>query len=219
MAAERYLLLVALAGAAWAAANSNHCQHDIDCSLNGVCQVDGSCQCDPWWSGDDCGKLSFEPNSAFVLYNTNRSTSSWGGSVKNLTSAEGGERYILYAAEFANGCSLGQWSPTSTVILAESTQYTGPFEKLGEVLGPFHHNPTVVQHPDGHWLMFVIGHNYDGPLPNCRNKTAPADPHSHTDRIAIVDPAPGNNESNITLFWADRPDSTEWHRVGVYVRV
>ena len=37
------------------------CQTDNDCSLNGLCNSQQVCDCDPSWSGDECEILNFEP--------------------------------------------------------------------------------------------------------------------------------------------------------------
>lgn len=50
-----------------------------DCSLNGDC-VDGSCVCDPWWSGSaTCDVLAINPANKSEGYH-NATYASWGGS-------------------------------------------------------------------------------------------------------------------------------------------
>ncbi len=40
------------------------CYTDADCSLGGVCVDpvdDGSCLCDPWWTGEFCDLVNVQP--------------------------------------------------------------------------------------------------------------------------------------------------------------
>ena len=54
-------------------------------------------------------------------------------------------------------CNLGAWSSNSEVIHATSSSPTGPFKMQDVALPPWHHNPQVMLHPDGHWLLYTIG--------------------------------------------------------------
>lgn len=178
------------------------CSNDEDCNLNGVC-ASGSCSCDAAWTGGDCGVLNVQANSAHRLYPSHEDdVSSWGGLP---VWDEESKMYHLFGSEFANSCSLGQWSPNSQVIRATSKTLFGPYQKQEVVLEPFHHNPTLTRASDGTWLLYVIGRHVEpDKLRNC----------SHSLPQQLSDPAPGNMESNITLF-ASRSVLGPWARVGV----
>ncbi len=139
------------------------CITDDDCNLNGVCISDSDsseryCSCDAAWIGTDCGVLNVVENSARRIYpgpstddNISESNiSSWGGLP---VWDEETQMYHLFVSEFANACSLGQWSPNSQVIRATSKSLFGPYVKKEVVLEPFHHNPTITQASDGKSLF------------------------------------------------------------------
>ena len=108
MAALVALLLGVAAAAAATAAAGAMCPDD--CSLNGVCQPDGTCACDEPWSGDSCGVIDVlpaQPGSLYGYYGS-PNVSSWGG---NAVRDDGGT-YHLYVAEMASG-GLGGWGSQS----------------------------------------------------------------------------------------------------------
>ena len=57
----------------------------------------------------------------------------------------------------ASGKLLSSWSTASYVVRAVASAPTGPFTAVQDVLPVFHHNPQVVRHPDGTFLLFTIG--------------------------------------------------------------
>ena len=126
------------------------CTADLDCSLNGAC-VSGACVCDGGWRGDACDQLRFGPASREGGLH-NATMASWGG---NAIWAEG--RYHMFAAAMANECGLEAWGSNSYVVRAEAAALVGPFEAKEAVVGPFAHNPTVRQLPDGSVLLYMIG--------------------------------------------------------------
>eukprot|EP00927_Polykrikos_kofoidii_P051277 TRINITY_DN45067_c0_g1_i1.p1 TRINITY_DN45067_c0_g1~~TRINITY_DN45067_c0_g1_i1.p1 ORF type:complete len:421 (-),score=51.22 TRINITY_DN45067_c0_g1_i1:198-1412(-) len=182
-----------LVGLGWA------CHSDEDCNLNGVCNDAGACVCDPAWTGSDCGILDVVPNSATRIYSDDDDVSSWGGLP---VWDDETQLYHLFASEFANGCSLGQWSPNSQVVRATSAELMGPYERQEVVLPPFHHNPTLIRAADGTWLIYAIGREVPaGSVKNCSGSLG-------------GDPAPGNRESNITA-WSSTSILGPWNRIGV----
>ena len=177
------------------------CTSNVHCSLNGVC-VGGACKCDAAWEGSSCEHMAFGDKSGFRLYDRTGSpdnTSSWGG----LPVRDEKGLWHLFAAEFVNHCGLGQWSPNSRVIRASSQKLSGPYTFVQEVLKPFHHNPTVMRAHDGTYLLFVIGRDVE---PNFV---------SNCTQTHVADPAPGNRESNISLFHSKTLDAPSWSSAGV----
>ena len=87
----------------------------------------------------------------------NTSLDTWGGSVI----ADDVGRYHLFAAAMAGGCSLGQWATNSFVMHSVAETPTGPFARApgaaGTAVGLWAHNPQVVRHTDGTFLLFSIG--------------------------------------------------------------
>jgi len=65
--------------------------------------------------------------------------------------------YHLFAASFINGCGLDGWSCNGVVVHATSTTPEGPYTFSDLALNAYQHNPHVVKHPDGTYLLFGIG--------------------------------------------------------------
>ena len=89
----------------------------------------------------------------------NVTLSSWGG---NALKAKDG-KYHGYFAAMRNPpgskgiCNLGAWTSNSEVIHAVSDSAAGPFKMKDVALPPWHHNPQIMLHPDGTFLLFTIG--------------------------------------------------------------
>ena len=84
------------------------CKTDLDCSLNGGCQLPaGLCACQPQWVGPECGALNLVPVSSApsgkrdANASTGRRISSWGGSVQYGAVGGGNSdhKYHMWAAE------------------------------------------------------------------------------------------------------------------------
>ncbi|KAL7954142.1 hypothetical protein V8C34DRAFT_320206 [Trichoderma compactum] len=122
-----------------------------------LCQG-GVCQCDPAWTGTDCGVLDIRPAKRNSGYNlTPEGTSSCCSKI--IQDPTESDLYHLFASEFTHGCGLDYWAPYSRIIRAESrTGPAGPYKFAAEVVGTFAHNPTVVySHADKEWLLYYIG--------------------------------------------------------------
>ncbi|KAK2768156.1 hypothetical protein FQN54_000008 [Arachnomyces sp. PD_36] len=152
------------------------CETDEDCSLNGVCsrQPGGydrnqtqTCECDPGWFGEDCGHLDLAPATKLNGYNHTDATSpdhfgdygnsSWGGQI--MQDSENPKLFHLFTSQFAHGCGLSGWRPSSFIIRAESTTGPqGPYHYAQTVTEPFRHNPQVLWSPaDEKYLLYSIG--------------------------------------------------------------
>lgn len=136
-------------------AGGGSCATSADCWGGGSC-ADGLCVCDAWWMGDNCQLLALRPAappSMQAYRRWNNKISSWGGSPLKT----GNSSYHMYLSEFADGCGLSSWLQKSTVVHATATNPEGPYERQEVVIGQFHHNPVVVEMPNGKFLMMVIG--------------------------------------------------------------
>lgn len=154
------------------------CQTDEDCSLNGLCvpKVDHcpvgkkprkTCQCDPGWFGDDCGRLDLAPATKGFGYNQTlavnpgdfgtHGNASWGGRI--LQDRQDPKLFHLFTSQFSDGCGLSGWRPHSVVIRAESrVGPQGPYEYAQTVTSKFRHNPDVFYSPaDDKYLLYTIG--------------------------------------------------------------
>ncbi|KAF4986331.1 hypothetical protein FDECE_16005 [Fusarium decemcellulare] len=154
--------LLPLAAAACLAHLTLACQTDEDCTLNGICSANGkaqaACVCDAGWRGSDCSALDLRPAKRASGYNrTEEGISSWGGTIVRDRQDPG--LFHLILAEFANNCGLDYWSPYSKIVRAESrTGPEGPYKFMGDVVGTFSHNPTVIwSQSDSKYLMYYIG--------------------------------------------------------------
>lgn len=150
-----------------------------DCSLAGACGSDGTCVCDPPFTGLDCATLNLGPaRSGRALFRQN--ASSWGGSPIALRHATSGVRYFMYVATMANGCGLNSWTCNSQCAVAVADTPEGPYELApGPAAVPaFCHNPSAHVTPDGKIVIFHIGSDtpHDGVLPmHCQSGNGSTD--------------------------------------------
>ena len=123
------------------------CQSDLDCRLLGVCR-EGSCQCDPGWSGSDCGTAKLMPfeNAGYI----NASGYSWGG---NAIQAPDG-RWHLFFSELSHECPLALFRNVSMISHAMSESLTGNFTLVERIRAPFAHNAAPVQLPGGGIVIY-----------------------------------------------------------------
>ena len=155
----------ALFGAVSLVSAAGACTDDFDCSLAGSC-VNGKCECQAWTKGDDCAALNLAPlSSADAVRPIVEPTSPpgnwtrWGGSV--VHDADGDGMYHMFAAEMAEGCTLGVWTFKSQVMHATSSSATGPFTRVGVAIPSEAHNPVLTRDPsDGTWLIWTCGCPY-----------------------------------------------------------
>ncbi len=139
------------------------CNSDWDCSLAGICNSDGVCECDPWADGVDCSYLKFQPVDRSRLGYIHEKHTSWGGSI--IQSSDGS--YHMYVSEILCKvdpdirvrCGLSSWQTHSRVVKAKSYDIDGPYRRLDSdvLLHPEHHNPTIHKSPKtGKWHLFTI---------------------------------------------------------------
>lgn len=168
-------LLHLLSLAVWAAVTVDvqACVVDDDCSLNGRCvsgnktNTSSDCQCDLGWSGSDCGRLDLAPATRYTGFNNtnftsqdhynNRGNSSWGGQI--VQDQDDPKLFHLLYDQFAHGCGLSGWRPTSFIARAESTSGPqGPYLWKQNVTSSFRHNAYVYWSPaDDKYLLWSIG--------------------------------------------------------------
>jgi hypothetical protein len=175
------LLRISVAGAAVLGA-AKACETDDDCSLNGICvplsesatsglgtiyNVTNTCDCDPGWFGDDCGRLDLAPATRGTGYNYTTTknaddfgsygNSSWCGSIVQDPTEK--ELFHMFISQFAHGCGLSGWRPSSFIVRAESrTGPQGPYHYADAVSKPFRHNTYAFYSPaDQKYLLYSIG--------------------------------------------------------------
>ena len=182
------------------------CIGDEVCSLNGVCTVQGFCECDKGWYGDDCGALDIRPVQPRNGYNlTAQSNSSWGSHIVRDPHDHG--LYHLFTAEFENSCGLDYWAPYSRIIRAESHNGpAGPYAFAAEIQPAFAHNPTVVYSPaDRKWLMYYIGCKLENLADECSSRYFTCGPGNTM-----------NGESGISVMSSS--DLRQWHPHGPVIQ-
>lgn len=152
---------------------TGECETDDDCSLNGLCvaanasDMANSCICDPGWFGDDCGRLDLAPATRGTGYNYTTvknaddfgsyGNSSWCGSIVQDPNDKG--LFHMFTSQFAHGCGLSGWRPSSFVARAESRAGPqGPYHYAEAVSRPFRHNTYAFFSPaDQKYLLYTIG--------------------------------------------------------------
>eukprot|EP00040_Diaphanoeca_grandis_P039909 m.260567 g.260567 ORF g.260567 m.260567 type:complete len:488 (-) comp40130_c0_seq1:87-1550(-) len=134
------------------------CVDDESCSLNGVCQPNGTCQCDTEWTGSACEMLNLvSPSAVNPVYpppELYANTTSWGGSV--VKDPKDGS-FHMFLAEMENSCGMNTWSTNSIIRHATADTPLGPFQRQEIIMQAFAHNPTALQAPDGTFLIYHIG--------------------------------------------------------------
>jgi len=139
-----------------------NCERHLDCEFNGECRF-GKCVCDKGWTGRFCSSLNLAParlNNGYRKHNI----SSWGGNILNLSDAEK-PSFHLFVSEIVGGCGLTSWGGNSKIIHAVSSQVDGPYEKVGDAVGVWAHNPQVILAPDGTFLLYHIGRGTNNTSP------------------------------------------------------
>lgn len=134
------------------------CTSDYNCSLLGTCGANNVCECDPGWSGPDCGAaalLPYDPNAATGYVNA--TAASWGGHPLPDPSVEG--RWWLLVSEMARGCPLWLFENNSFIARAVSDAGPGgPYRHVDAARAPFSHSAQAIgPTPDGFYVLFYIG--------------------------------------------------------------
>lgn len=159
-------------------ASTQPCTTDEDCSLNGLC-ISQTCICDPGWTGTDCGRLDLAPATRGTGYNHTTYTSpthykefgnsSWGGQIEQDRTNP--KLFHLLVDQFAYGCGLNGWRPTSFVARAESTSGPqGPYHWVQNLTSSFRHNTYVHWNPaSSSYLLWTIGVDAPSPIQSCKS--------------------------------------------------
>ena len=125
----------------------------IDCSLNGHCNDNNTCSCNPAWEGERCDVLSFQPARRDTGYRRKidgRNISSWGASVLY---SEIDQQWHMYVSEMVDHCGIDAWQSNSHIVHAVATNPYGTFKYVDEVVPIFAANPAVVRGENGEWIM------------------------------------------------------------------
>ena len=148
------------------------CESDLDCSLNGLCDVgSGVCACDAAWLGTCCSALNLEPASrSNGLGYRHPATSTWGGNILPVTEANG-TTFHMWIAEMAprgttgddgaGSCGLTTWGSNSQITHVTAAQPLGPYVRQQVAVPIWSHNPLVRRLGDT-FAMFHIGSGSGG---------------------------------------------------------
>jgi len=172
------------------------CGSNEDCSLNGICQSDGTCRCIPAWKGHNCSVLSLLPAprlAGFHPVDDGRNTSTWGGTV--LRSDDG--TYHMWASEMIQHCGINAWTENSRLVHAVSPSPLGPFMRRDVTFPVFSHEATAVRDPrTGEYVLFFTAHIPSGrAVCNC------------TDGSTTDKGCGGTDEEGATyVSWAKHPE-------------
>ena len=125
----------------------------MDCHLNGQC-VAGACSCKPWWKGERCSLLNFEPAASVEQGIYQEGVSTWGGSV---VKSETDGLYHAHAAEMLAGCGISSLTHNSQSVHFTASDPLGPYTRQAVTQPRFSHNPSATVLPDGSWLLYHLG--------------------------------------------------------------
>lgn len=132
------------------------CLADLDCSLNGICDLSSNkCICDRPWTGDRCDLLQFRPVTFPQGYGMVPNATTWGGGIlyDKIT-----DTHHLYVSRMTNGCLLEMWTKNSRIDHAISrTGPTGPYQFHDVAINTWSHNPAPLALPDGTYAIVHIG--------------------------------------------------------------
>jgi hypothetical protein len=147
-----------------ASTTTSECLDDLDCSLNGICDMtqEAVCICDKPWSGNHCQFLQSQPVSFPQGYGMEPNlTSTWGGGILH---EEDDDSYHLYVSRMTNDCRLEHWMTNSRIDHAVShSGPTGPYQFRDIAIKTWSHNPVPLQLPDGTYAIVHIGAGTGGP--------------------------------------------------------
>lgn len=152
-------------------ATATACTGDIDCQLNGACDVaTGACACDRGWTGDDCGTLHLDVEARVMYgYTPGSNVSSWGGGPPAYDAASG--KYHLLVSEIAGHCGMSAWGRMSQSVRAVADSPEGPYTRAATVVGTESHNTYYAYSPpDKTHLMYTI---FEGISPESCNPYFP----------------------------------------------
>jgi len=164
------------------------CMTDLDCELSGTC-TEGVCLCDPEWTGEHCTSLRLIPNKVDHYAFHQRSPdddgtwwNSWGSS-QPIKDTNG--KYHLLATRMLNGCSVVPDYPyNEDLVHAVSDTLLGPYTFQNVALPTTVINPTVLQAPDGKYVVFYSGE----PLPSHYHKNCTSQSRQHESRVQVEEP-------------------------------
>jgi len=145
MAQYSFAGIVAALAAATFAAVAQQCASDLDCSLNGVCDVgSGACACDAPWAGAACERLAFNATTRAVarsVFDT-PSNNSWGGPIV----ADANGRLHIYMPVYPPG-SL--YTPSAIKHgVADAVEGPWSFDELPDLNVTVGENPAALVYTD-----------------------------------------------------------------------
>eukprot|EP00040_Diaphanoeca_grandis_P025597 m.142028 g.142028 ORF g.142028 m.142028 type:complete len:474 (+) comp30228_c0_seq1:69-1490(+) len=154
------------------------CRSTLDCSLNGECATNGSCECGVGWSGLRCGDLDLQPVDRSKMGYRNNRSSTWGAGV-----AIGGDGlYHMWTCELTHACGIKSWFANSQVAHMVAQAPDGPYIRQTLTLPPFSTNPSMARGPRGEYVMAVATATLNGsariPSDECTNCTDGSTPPS-----------------------------------------
>ena len=127
------------------------CETDLDCSLNGAC-MNGVCDCDAAWKGDQCHELYQLPTSVTGDIKV-ENVSTWGaGTLQNKVDG----KFHLYAAEFVGNCGVTTWLTNSQVVRYTASVPSGPWAREEVVLPVWGHCASTALAPNGTVILWAL---------------------------------------------------------------
>ena len=127
---------------------------DEACSLNGSI-LEGTCVCEPAWTGSTCSKLNFKPalpESGYRHLSGNANHSSWGG---GGWYDEQDKLWYMWVSEIAGGCGMAAWTSNSQTVRASSSDPLGLYIRESVQFPVWTHESIVTRGPEGEYVAFM----------------------------------------------------------------
>ena len=150
------------------------CRNDADCSFNGACATNGTCDCTHAWRGSRCEVLNLLPatrSAGFSPVDDGEPTTTWGGNVVECAAG-----FCMFASEITRHCGIAAWGQNSRVVMATSLDAGGVFTRAASPNWPvFSHEPAAVMAPSGEIALYYTASPRNASCTCVNGSTAPGD--------------------------------------------
>ena len=162
------------------------CSTNWDCELLGDC-VNGTCVCDPGWTGASCGILKLGPtnivwpNAAGLKAQT---SASWGASVLKSTPADStAVTHHLFADVVCLKYTCAHTNSAQIIHATSSSGVRGPYTFVETAIAAEVENVHAARAPNGTMLLYYGDHEFVFPNSTCTGGSTIATASIAQDRL------------------------------------